>query len=50
MTFVTHDTRDTPCFKKNRKKVASTFENRNGAVVSLQHENHKKVLAARKKA
>ena len=34
---------------KKSKKVASTFENRNGAVVSLQHENHKKALATREK-
>ena len=50
MTFVTHDTRDTPCFKKIEKKVASTFENRNDLVVSLLHENNKNALATRKNA
>ena len=46
MTFqsgILNDLRDTwhswhALFQKKSKKVASTFENRNGAVVSLQHE------------
>jgi hypothetical protein len=37
-------------FQKNRKKVASTFENRNDLVVSLLHENNKNALATRKNA
>ena len=35
MTFVTHDTRDLPPLKKNRKKVGDLFEDRNTNVVTL---------------
>ena len=38
MTFVTHDTRDLPPLKKNRKKVGDLFEDRNGNVVTLPRQ------------
>ena len=38
MTLVTHDTRDIPPLKKNRKKVWDLFEDRNGNVVTLPRQ------------
>ena len=35
---LTHDTRDLPPLKKNRKKVGDLFEDRNGNVVTLPRQ------------